>query len=466
MPKRFELQEGTAAKFWEVGIGGPILTVRFGRLGTDGQTKTKRLASPSAAAAAADALIREKTRKGYAEVGAKRRAKAKPVATAPSVKRPSASGSIIARLDRALEASYPKLRKRMAAPKSLAPLAKAIGGPVPDALAALWSWHDGAPDFLVAERDSSDRIDWLSVRDSVSAFAQLSKLAGFDARLIPFATDGAGNYLCFNAKTQRILEWDHETREASPRWKTLDELLALTLRSVTLGNLAGGPEQKKGQTNPRVERARKLLSKPLANSGRFLDAVVGMKPVLAVGLLRELRDAILALDEEPSSKRGALGHVSHWLAMNEAELGQFAESITSLEQMDKNGRKDSGWRFAVARHAINAGAYQAAFDMLAKPTARDLDGLAGQVVALSRLGKTAGPVIKATTKLIDSEAKRMGTKDNVDAIRYRAKLEVRRATMKAAAGDKVGAKKILAMAVSRYGKQYVALDHLAKAVLA
>ena len=36
--------EGSAAKFWEVGVSGPTLTVRFGRLGTQGQSKDKTCA--------------------------------------------------------------------------------------------------------------------------------------------------------------------------------------------------------------------------------------------------------------------------------------------------------------------------------------------------------------------------------------------------------------------------------------
>lgn len=67
--RRFEYVEGGSSKFWEVGLVGEQITVRYGRIGTAGQTQTRSCASPSAAQAEHDKLIREKTGKGYREVG-------------------------------------------------------------------------------------------------------------------------------------------------------------------------------------------------------------------------------------------------------------------------------------------------------------------------------------------------------------------------------------------------------------
>ena len=66
---RFTNTEDGAAKFWEIAVDGASVTVRFGKIGTAGQTKTK--VHPSAAAAERDAekLIREKTAKGYLPAG-------------------------------------------------------------------------------------------------------------------------------------------------------------------------------------------------------------------------------------------------------------------------------------------------------------------------------------------------------------------------------------------------------------
>ncbi|HEY1959088.1 MAG TPA: DUF4132 domain-containing protein [Polyangiaceae bacterium] len=68
--RRFELSEGTSNKFWEVDVEGNALTVRFGRIGTNGQTQTKEFASAEKATAEHDKLVKEKTKKGYAEVAA------------------------------------------------------------------------------------------------------------------------------------------------------------------------------------------------------------------------------------------------------------------------------------------------------------------------------------------------------------------------------------------------------------
>lgn len=65
--RTFTFEEGSSSKFWEVTTHGAQLTIRFGRLGATGQTQLKSLASASAAAAEADALIRSKLKKGYVE---------------------------------------------------------------------------------------------------------------------------------------------------------------------------------------------------------------------------------------------------------------------------------------------------------------------------------------------------------------------------------------------------------------
>lgn len=68
--RRFELKEGTSNKFWEVDVEGSGLTVRFGKIGTAGQTQTKSFPSEEKAKSERDKLIKEKTGKGYSEVKA------------------------------------------------------------------------------------------------------------------------------------------------------------------------------------------------------------------------------------------------------------------------------------------------------------------------------------------------------------------------------------------------------------
>jgi predicted DNA-binding WGR domain protein/sulfur carrier protein ThiS len=70
-PRRFELVEGSSSKFWEIQLTGVEQTVRFGRIGTSGQIRTKTFADEKTARLETDNLIREKVRKGYHEIGAR-----------------------------------------------------------------------------------------------------------------------------------------------------------------------------------------------------------------------------------------------------------------------------------------------------------------------------------------------------------------------------------------------------------
>ncbi|MDA8448346.1 DUF4132 domain-containing protein [Acidovorax sp. NCPPB 3859] len=67
--RRFELIEGSSSKFWEVEQAGSDLNIRWGRIGTAGQSQTKPFADTAKATAAMARLVTEKTGKGYAEVG-------------------------------------------------------------------------------------------------------------------------------------------------------------------------------------------------------------------------------------------------------------------------------------------------------------------------------------------------------------------------------------------------------------
>ena len=66
--RRFEFVEGTSSKFWEISTGGNNVTVRYGRIGTNGQTQTKSFTNPNAAAQHAEKQIASKLAKGYREL--------------------------------------------------------------------------------------------------------------------------------------------------------------------------------------------------------------------------------------------------------------------------------------------------------------------------------------------------------------------------------------------------------------
>ncbi len=66
-PRYFEYVGGSSSKFWAISHSGNSVATRWGRIGTDGQGKTKEFADDAAAKAAYEKLIAEKTREGYVE---------------------------------------------------------------------------------------------------------------------------------------------------------------------------------------------------------------------------------------------------------------------------------------------------------------------------------------------------------------------------------------------------------------
>ncbi len=67
--RKFEYSDSKSHKFWHIEISGNLITTTYGRIGTDGQSKTKELADDAAAQKEYDKLIKQKTSKGYEEVG-------------------------------------------------------------------------------------------------------------------------------------------------------------------------------------------------------------------------------------------------------------------------------------------------------------------------------------------------------------------------------------------------------------
>jgi DNA ligase-1 len=63
----FEFKEGSSSKFWSIAISGNDVTVKYGRIGTNGQEKTKTFTNPLAAQEYYDEIVEEKLGKGYEE---------------------------------------------------------------------------------------------------------------------------------------------------------------------------------------------------------------------------------------------------------------------------------------------------------------------------------------------------------------------------------------------------------------
>ena len=66
--RMFHFSQGPSHKFWSITLDGATQTVRFGRIGTAGQTQTKTFDNDAQAQSATEKLIEAKRKKGYAEV--------------------------------------------------------------------------------------------------------------------------------------------------------------------------------------------------------------------------------------------------------------------------------------------------------------------------------------------------------------------------------------------------------------
>ncbi len=64
----FEFRDSKSQKFWEIEVEGESHKLRYGKIGTEGQSQVKYFTSPEKAAAEAEKLIASKVKKGYVEV--------------------------------------------------------------------------------------------------------------------------------------------------------------------------------------------------------------------------------------------------------------------------------------------------------------------------------------------------------------------------------------------------------------
>lgn len=85
-----EFRDGSSQKFWRACAEGSDFVVNYGRIGTDGQSKTKTMASPEKAQAELEKVANQKRKKGYDDVDGAAPA-AKTVAQVPEVKNKKAT---------------------------------------------------------------------------------------------------------------------------------------------------------------------------------------------------------------------------------------------------------------------------------------------------------------------------------------------------------------------------------------
>ena len=150
--QRLEFDNGRSSKFWEVAVNGSTHTVRYGRIGTTGQEKTKSFDNNAAAEKDALRLISQKTQKGYTPVRGNSKASTRhkiPKTLKYRAKATLGAGSVNEAWDRIeswLTENLPNTKTSLNRPakiKDIKALEKATGLLLPDDLKESYRRHDG-----------------------------------------------------------------------------------------------------------------------------------------------------------------------------------------------------------------------------------------------------------------------------------------------------------------------------------
>ncbi|MFL5348629.1 MAG: WGR domain-containing protein [Hyalangium sp.] len=257
---RYELIEGRTKKFWQIELSGTSFRVTYGRIGSTGQTQLKSFASAEAAKKAHDALIAEKTRKGYTLAGSGSAKAASTARLAPKASKPADTSSGGSRLAKAIERAKAWMNKNgaevlvknLASGVSDAALAKAekkLGFALPAELVELWKLHDGqrreqngfigsldllgSRDALGVREDVLLSVRWMLEDEDMVEDAELRK-AEADERWIPFGTRDS-DHLVIHAGTGRVFRVAKDAPPLSLEAKSLTEFFERYARAMEKG---------------------------------------------------------------------------------------------------------------------------------------------------------------------------------------------------------------------------------------
>jgi hypothetical protein len=217
--------------------------------------------------------------------------------------------------------------------------------------------------------------------------------------LVPFVTDGGGNYLAVDG-SGAVVDWDHETLDPRVVCASLPELLRLTITAIDKKRLFGGPEKRPGKADPKVKRIENLLAEPIKNYGSIIELSYRVAPADRYRIRVALRDAVLADNPDPDRRTDILDQV----ATAAAEAGQWDDALSSLSEAGKGG-KVPGYRWAaIGRIATEAGAFDPAGKAFAKVKGASdeiaCEALVGVALAAWKTGSNARSAIAAAEKAV------------------------------------------------------------------
>jgi cell wall assembly regulator SMI1/predicted DNA-binding WGR domain protein len=248
--RRFEFKDGNSSKFWEVAVSGNALTVRFGRIGSPGQEKSKTFATPALAQKEQDKLIAEKQSKGYKEVRPSSSAKDVPRAAAIKPARPVSD--LFERLDKWLSVNRPDYYGKLlrgASPEDLDAFEKKFQLQLPTGFRELYQWRNGQDPNCSA----SLQYNWMFSRleDLSESKGTLDGMIGFDFEdpkwwrrgWIPFLSNGGGDHLCVDLNAEdggtpgQLLTFYHDSKRRPVEYPSLHAWLSELVDAMENGTL-------------------------------------------------------------------------------------------------------------------------------------------------------------------------------------------------------------------------------------
>lgn len=248
--RRFEFKKGSSNKFWEVTVSGNKLTVRFGRLGSAGQEKSKTFATPALAQKEENKLVAEKEGKGYKEV--RLPSSAKDVAPAAPIKPTGPASDLLERLDKWVSANRPDYYGKLlggASPKDLDALEKKFQLQLPSGFRELYQWRNGQdPNY-----SASLQHNWMFSRleDLSDSKETLDGMIGSDFEdpkwwrrgWVPFLSNGGGDHLCLDLTAEdggapgQLLIFYHDWEKRAVEYPSLEAWLSELVESMENGTL-------------------------------------------------------------------------------------------------------------------------------------------------------------------------------------------------------------------------------------
>jgi predicted DNA-binding WGR domain protein/cell wall assembly regulator SMI1 len=251
--------EGGSNKFWEGTVDGDAITVRFGKIGSDGQTKTTKFASAAEAGKELAKLIKQKLAKGYVEA-----ASAAPTSAAAALPDRNKLAATLKELDllwkRKLPQVVPSLRPGIDASRHEG-LARILGGKnLPDDLKTWFAWHDGQNPGAPSVCDDNNYV-MHSLDSACETRTFLNDNAEdiegpVDPNWLPLFENGAGDHWVYDFSTGALVSYFHDDKERPQEHANLLAWAVATKKSLAEA------EDARAQEIPMDDLAWKTSQKP------------------------------------------------------------------------------------------------------------------------------------------------------------------------------------------------------------